>query len=484
MDVETTCRKLKIPLTRLKIIENFDKRHDKRQIMLIEFTLKNFLSFKDSAKISMVAAKSKNHPSHVVPLIEDEHGTSFSLLRSAVIYGANASGKSNVLKGFKTMKSLVVESSKRTNSGDKIPVTPFKLNPSCSDVPTFFEAIFIINNKRFRYGFEATQEEVVSEWLYFAPKGREAKLFTREQSYISVSSKFRGASVLKTKTRNNALFLSVAAQFNIEYAMSVSDWFRDIMIVSDDGNYVTAPTLSLLHDNEKLEHLSQVLRFADIGIDSLRVDEISLKDLDIPESVRSVLSEKVKTMSKKENNDPTFNQLKSSHKNFNDKDELIGEVWFDFDYESTGTQRLLAIIGPIVQAISRGSLVFIDEFGSSMHNIIVHALVKVLHSLPSDNRSQYIYATHDVSLMNSKTFRKDQIWYTSKDSLGRSELYSLEDFRIRSDASFDKEYLRGEYGGIPVVSDYNDIRNLLQCASCGVKMGLFSDVNTDDYEDQ
>ena len=191
--------------------------------MLLELTIGNFKSIKKNVTLSMVASTLKEHKN-----THTFNTSKYSLLKSALIFGANASGKSNLVKGISFMKNFVISSAKDTQINEKIDIDNFKLDIESELQPSFFEVIFLLNNTRYRYGFQVNEDRVDSEWLFFVPTIKEAKLFTREGNNISLGVNFKEGRGLKEKTRNNALFLSVAAQFNGEISRSILNWFRQL----------------------------------------------------------------------------------------------------------------------------------------------------------------------------------------------------------------------------------------------------------------
>ncbi|MDM8526476.1 AAA family ATPase, partial [Desulfococcaceae bacterium HSG8] len=213
--------------------------------MLIEFKVGNFLSFKDVVNFSMIAS-----PDEAVDTTFSAVNK-FQLLKSAVIYGANASGKSNLLKAVAFMRRFVFESSKESQATENINVSSFRLSTECEKEPSFFEVIFICNQRKFRYGFEVDKNEVHSEWLFFVPTRTEAKLFIREKGNIKIGNYFKEGKGLENRTRSNALFLSVAAQFNGEISTRILTWFKSLNVISglDDNSYIGF-TLKRL-ENEK-----------------------------------------------------------------------------------------------------------------------------------------------------------------------------------------------------------------------------------------
>ena len=248
--------------------------------MLIQFTVGNFRSFKEPVTLSMVAAKLNARD------LEVDRNNSFRadeeliLLTSAAIYGANASGKSNVVKALTLMRWLVKNSSKESQANDPIDTMPFRLAAEMEHKPSYFEVVFLLGNIQYRYGFEVTRVKVVTEWLFYSPHGKEAKLFIREGDEITLSRAYQGSPSAKTITRPNALFLSVAAQFNGETAMKVQGWFESIGIISglDDVGYRDFTTNIFSEDPSYREKILELILGSDVGINGVTAEKMNIND--------------------------------------------------------------------------------------------------------------------------------------------------------------------------------------------------------------
>ena len=239
--------------------------------MLIEFSVGNFRSFKETATLSMVAAKIHSRDHQV-----DENNTihvddDLTLLASAGIYGANASGKSNLIQAFQFVRWFVLNSSKATQAGDRINIVPFRLAVETEKQPTFFELVFLIEKTTYRYGFEVDSEQVVSEWLFHAPFGKEARLFIREENEIHLARAFKGGASSKNLTRPNALFLSVAAQFNSETARQVLGWFQSLRLISglDDASYSGFTVSQFTRDEAFRQEIIRLIKKSNVDIDGV-----------------------------------------------------------------------------------------------------------------------------------------------------------------------------------------------------------------------
>jgi hypothetical protein len=370
------------------------------------------------------------------------------LLKSAAIYGANASGKSNFLAGMEIFRQFVQNSSKESQAGEKIPVIPFRLNTATESAPTHFEIVFLQNGARYRYGFEATAEMIQAEWLFSQKDSiRETRLFTREGSTIEASVEFREGKGLEARTRPNALFLSVVSQFNGGIAGEIMRWMERFRGISglDDVNYL-AFTSQLLQDARLGPKIRGLIRRLDVGIEDLQTIELSVSERlkllpkDFPEHLRKeVLAS------------PGAFMIKTLHKRFSEKNQVCENVEFNFkNEESAGTQKLVAMSGPFLRTLEDGSVLFVDELEARLHPLLTKALVGLFNDPENQKTAQLIYATHDEGLLDSARIRRDQVWCVE---IGASRLFSLAEFKVRKEAKFGKEYLLGQFGAVPHLRD-------------------------------
>lgn len=429
--------------------------------MLIEFTVGNFRSIKEPVTLSMVAAKLTSQNPQVdinnTFQVDDE----LKLLTSAAIYGANASGKSNLVRALGFMRDRVRNSSRESLADDLIDTVPFRLDPGTENQPSYFEVVFRYEGIPYRYGFEVTQEKVISEWLFYSPHGKEAELFIREENDIQPGRAFKGAQPLIThkNTRSNALFLSVAAQFNVEIASKVSKWFRSISLISglSDTGY-GGFTIKKYQEDELFR--SEILDFihnSDVGINNILIEKTNVHDPNffpkgMPEKVRDQIRNEFK-----ENEEAI--KLKSIHQSIA-SDGTINEISFNIGDESEGTQKLFFLSGPVIDSLHKGKILIIDEIEARMHTLLTQKLISLFNSPVSNpNHAQLIFATHDTNLLSKDLFRRDQIWFVEKDLLGASHLYSLAELRVKNERIFENDYLQGRYGAIPVLGDLHIAEN-------------------------
>ncbi len=422
--------------------------------MLINFTCRNFLSFKNEKTFSLLAATP-------VKEFQEENvfkADRYKLLKGAVIYGANAGGKSNLLKAMNKMRNLVINSSKNIQKGETLGISPFFLCASTVKSPSKFEITFLIDNIKYRYGFEADDLEIKSEWLYFTSKIKEIPLFLRKGEGIEVFNKFKGGKGLEERTRNNALFLSVCAQFNVEAATKIMSWFYNFNIISglEDKRYQHISEDMLINDADSERMIIDFVKKADLGIQKIDIIRTKITDdilpEDTPNDIKNVLI----------NN--KMSDISTIHNFYDDEGSPIGITKFNFyTQESEGSKKFFRLSGPIINTLIEGKILVIDELDARLHPILSAEIVRMFNSKDTNpNNAQLIIATHDTNLLSAKIFRRDQIWFTEKDNNEASDLYSLVEYKlprgkIRNDASFAKDYIRGRYGAIPFPGDFKSI---------------------------
>lgn len=398
--------------------------------MLINFTVGNYCSFKEKKTLNMEATSIKELKESVILK------NSYRLLPSAAIYGANSSGKSNLLKAFKKFQHTVLNSTK-SNSTDKLNIVPFLLNPETKEKPSFFEIELLIEPSAYRYGFTADNNKVFDEWLYQTVEGqkKEKCLFVRTEEGIGVTDNFREGNGLEEKTRDNALFLSVVDMFNGQIAKDVVHAIFTLFIASGTDHESLSELTNTLYQNDK-----QIRKRIDSFFSTIN---LGFNSFEIPSEQE--IATKVKAY--------TFHHLY-------DKDgQIIGDARFNMkEQESAGTNKLFDLSAYIVASLYLGYTLIIDELDSKLHPILTRHIINLFNN-PETNtaNAQLIFATHDTNLLNIQTFRRDQIWFTEKDKTEATDLYSLIEFKepdgtkIRNDRSFEKDYMNGRYGAIPYI---------------------------------
>lgn len=416
--------------------------------MLIEMSVANFRSFRGEQTFSLVKGKGDELLS--TNTFEATAVNNIELLRSAAIYGPNASGKSNLLLALGTMKQVVLESAVNLQRGDKLPVMPFRLSAETRQQPSEFEVTFVVGSVRYQYGFAASTERIHEEWLLAYPKGRAQRWFGRawnveEQRYDwELGSNLTGEKQLWQKsTRANALFLSTAVQLNSEQLQPIFDWFNNTLRLANVGGWGPGFSASLCEDSSKSQ-VMDFLRAADLHIDDIVVEskpfDVETLPEGMPEPLRDVIAGNMK--------DKTILDIKTVHKDSDGK-----AVTFDFEDESDGTQKLFSFAGPWIDSLTNGYVLFIDELHDNLHPRLVQFLVQLFHNPETNpNNAQLVFTTHETSILNQEVFRRDQIWFCEKDASHATALYPLTDFSPRKGReNLELAYLSGRYGALPFI---------------------------------
>lgn len=431
--------------------------------MLIQFSIKNFKTFKDKSVLSLIASNYDKETRELENIVSDKL-FGIRILKSAVIYGANASGKSKLLDAFAFMRYLVINSSKESQKGETIDVEPFRLSTETENEPSEFEIIFIHNNILYRYGFEATTERIVSEWLFHKPKTKEVELFYREGSVITPHERSftKGSRVAKEGlVRDNALFISVAAQFNETKAINVIDWFKRFKAISGlrESGY-QGFTMGKTEDPEHKRKILELLKAADFGIQDIELQKLDVNSL--PNGMPKELKDKIIKEVREEKTEYISDVL-TVHKKYNAELKAVEKISLSLEHdESSGTKKFFALTGPILDVLENGYTLVVDELDSKLHPNLVCKIVSLFNSKEFNTKNaQLIFNTHDSNLLSSGLFRRDQIWFTNKNKYGEANLYSLADFKsdeVRKTDSFEDNYIRGKYGAVPYLGFFDNLK--------------------------
>lgn len=419
--------------------------------MLIEFSVSNFRSIRERQTLSLAA--SAGDELRTTNVIKTGAPATPDLLRSAVVYGPNAAGKSNLILALQFIQNLVLNSAQGGQQGDEIKVSPFLMDGGEAVAePSEFELIFVEGDVRYQYGVVLTRQRIESEWLIAYPKGSPQTWFERDASGEAgwkFGANFKGQRKLwQDATRDNALFLSTAVQLKSEQLLPVFDWFRLRLRVIAPYTRL-APVFSIQEcerDQQIQSNVVDFLKSADLGIDGIKIsrhkvkpDEIQLPK-DMPEQVRQQV---MRTLALERT------ELHLLHKTPDGKDVLLG-----LNEESGGTQQLFGLAGPLLDVLRRGRVLVIDELDTSLHPLLMRNLVRMFHD-PEINRenAQLIFSTHDTTILDREIFRRDQVWFVEKDRTQQTRLYPLTDFSPRKDENFGRGYLQGRYGAVPFVGE-------------------------------
>lgn len=424
--------------------------------MIVEFTVGNFLSFKENRTLSLEATNITEHKESVF-----KKGN-YSLLKSSVLYGANSSGKSNLIKAMSTMRMIVLTSIEKT-SASKFEIIPFLLNTETEKKPSFFEVVFLIGEIRYRYGFEIDSKLIHGEWLFKLESRKELPLFIREKDGIGVSNNFKEGKGLESKTRDNALFLSVTDQFNGEIAGEIIKWFNNWVTISglSHDNY-RGITFSLLDKKKSKDKLLDFFKNLDLGFEQIKFRKEKFQESLLPNDIPSeILNDIINDLQGK-----TIARIDTVHKKYDGDGNQVGLIDFTLrEQESSGTNKLIDISGPIFDILLKGGVLVIDELDAKFHPLMTAAITNLFNS-PEYNteNAQLIFATHDTNLLSYGKFRRDQIYFLEKDRFEASDLYSLIEYKedgsktkIRKDRSFEKDYINGRYGAIPFIGNFEEL---------------------------
>ena len=441
--------------------------------MLIEFSVGNYLSIKEAITFSMLASnavKELENSSEGVNNVFWDKSNKNKYLKSAVVYGANGSGKSNLLSAIGFYRKFILSSSNDRQADDEIMTIPFLLSTETENKPSSFEMVFVIDAIRFRYGFEATKKIITAEWLFVFDtenSNKESTYFTRENQNIKVSNKnFKEGKGLENNTRPNALFLSTVAQLNGEVSNKIQNWLKaNINVISGLEDATTAYTIGRFQDQEEFrKKIINFFKLTNLGIEDIKIEEPVLDNLSkiLPqkredEKIASLIQELQKELKDrmKKGGDAREISINAFHKKFDEANKLIDTIALDFELESKGTQKLFGLLGPWFDTLEKGKILIVDELDSRLHTKLTTELLKIFQSGINTKNAQLIFASHDTNLLRNDLFRRDQIWFTEKDNSGSTDLYSLVEYKInqatsvRNDASFEKDYLIGKYGAIP-----------------------------------
>lgn len=442
--------------------------------MLVEFTVGNFRSFDEPVTLSMVAANivsaDKTLDENNVFQVDD----GLTLLTSAAIYGANASGKTNISRALAFMISFTRNSLRYLQDEDPIPVEPFRLTNGNEKQPSLFEMVFLLDGKQYRYGFQLNRQRVMAEWLFVTRTTKETKLFMRDKDAIQCNEKsFKEGRNLNGRTRPNASFLAVVAQFNGPTAKRIMHWLRDFNVISGlrDNEYLNY-TLNCIEQGTNKAEIEALIRKLDLSIEGFEVERApnnaaavrgdTSSETDWGEGAEGALQQKTPSRPK-----ALPAAVRTAHPKFDAQGRRVGEELLDLNsHESEGTRKLFAFAGPLVIALQQGQRLFIDEMDARLHPLITSALIKLFHDKQSNPKgAQLIFVTHDTNLLSNRLFRRDQIWFAEKDGRGATHLYSLVEYKldggagVRNDASFENDYIRGRYGAIPFLGDLKQVIN-------------------------
>lgn len=417
--------------------------------MLLMFKVKNYTSFKNESILDMRATAYVQHPSHLIHINDKVR-----LLKTTALYGANASGKSNLISAMFFFEQYIfsqfinkkeMDDFETPNNKVRMKLEPFLLSDKNNEASEF-DIIFIFNEKQIQYGYECTSKEVLNEWLFIDDK----KVFERTGTELSFGSKYQKILGAYKKLPAERLYIAVLEYFLedkakeevlgdfISFFTDEYNVYTEILFESTVKGLAGIVGLSKKIVNSKAyrEKVEHYLRLIDIGIKRLDVQTETVVD----EHTGKKKKEKI---------------IRTVHDIYDESGNAVGEKLFELQQESTGTLRFLAYIQNIIDMISKGGVFIVDEMSARLHPLLTKLIVDIFSS-KQNKKAQLIFTTHDISLLNSNQFRRDEVVFIDKNEYGESTLYALSDLKVREDATFSKDYLQGKYGAIPIF-DYDEI---------------------------
>jgi AAA15 family ATPase/GTPase len=410
--------------------------------MFLEFSVENFRSIADRQTLSFVAGKHRSEAAGE-PAVDEPGFSGGKVLTSVVVYGANAAGKSNVIRALNAMMERVA----RSAEGGASQIDRFRLDAAWSTKPSRFELSFMKDEVRYQYGFALDGERVHEEWLLAYPKRAPQMWFERRPGKGKMDIRFgphlRGEKVrIAEMTRPDALFLSVAAKLNHPQLSEIQKWLDSRIIANRSQGFGPLGTARALESEPRMKALVHgMLRSADLGIAGATVR----RHEKIPDA-RSGAKFVVAASQKEE-----FFEILTEHRGADGN-----PVYFDMlDDESEGTMRFFELVRPLADTLSRGGLLAIDELDQSLHPLLVRRLLTLFHDpVVNPHRAQLFFNTHDTTLLDPKLFRRDQVWFVEKDQGGKTRLYSLLQYSPRKEEALQRGYLQGRYGAVPFIGDF------------------------------
>lgn len=405
-------------------------------VTLLQFTVGNYRSFHQARTFSMVPSSIQDNPKECV--VAEGH---YRYLTAAAVYGANSSGKSNLVMALATMKRMVLNSVK-LNDHDFLFYDPFLLAEDSGNQPTHFEIVYLdADETRVRYGFDYTLRQIEREWLFISKKNKkELPYFVRDEEGIGVDEMLFAEGIgLEERTNDNRLFLSLVAQLGGTISKNVLDFFNsgyNVISGLNSQGYEGLTERQFLNKEAESVDALQFFKDLQLGFIDIETDEHEI------EKGRKAID------------------VFTVHNIYNKDGEIIGKQRFRFDYcESQGTQKLFELAGPLFEALRHGRLLVMDELDAKMHPLISQHIIKLFSSEKTNqHHAQLLFTTHDTNLLSSHLLRRDQIWFTEKDKAESTDLYSLmhivlpDGTKPRGDGNLERNYIKGRYGAVPYLS--------------------------------
>lgn len=452
--------------------------------MLIRFTVENFMSFKDEVEFSMVAGLPRKHPGHILP---GENPRDLRLLKTAVIYGANAAGKSNLIKAMSFAKELIV---KGTRGRQNIAVIPFRFDSETKAKPSKFQFEILSQERIYSFGFEVDKTRVHSEWLYEIRSSSEQMIFERETNSEG-TAKISPGDVSYTEeqdesflrfvaagTRQNQLFLTECIDRNVSYFKDISSWFEDKLVLIFPDTKPSWIEIAFMNDDDYQRDIVELVKHFDLGIDNIRLEDVDFgSENRLPQEIKDQITENILNMSQQPDRRviiqiPSENILIYLN---NDGDIVSKKIMtihkiegtdlqerLELTEESDGTQRIFEIVPALFELISdtHERVYIIDELDRRLHALLSYKVLEIFLTKSSNQMSQLVVTTHETNILDLGLLRRDEIWFVEKNAKGASSIYSMEEFYTRYDSDIRRGYLRGRFGAIPLLPS----RSILELA--------------------
>jgi uncharacterized protein len=433
--------------------------------MLLRFAAENVRSFRDEVELSLMATR-LSEPGAVRQVRLNEKGSPVGVLPAACVFGANASGKSNVLRALADMRTSVLTSFRAGDPDSGVPRKPFRLDAESSDRPSRLEVDLMIDDVRYEYGFVFDDSQFLEEWAYSYPRGKQVVLFEREGMAVAHGVQGRPLGQLIARLlRPNALYLSTAAAGGHELLMPLYRWFGDNLVLAEAANRQLrhGHTVSMIQNEATRQRVLDLVRVADLGVVDIAVEQLDPDHLDRLRRATRILSGKEGDLDS--GDDASFDALRSVRLSHQGE---AAPVEFDSDEESFGTLVWIGLLGPMIDALERGTVLLADELDSSLHPRLVEEVVRLFQD-PKTNRngSQLIANAFDTSLLGDsvghRPLGRDQVWFAEKSNTGVTTLRSLADYAPRKQEDIAGRYLRGRFGGVPVI-DHHEFADVIELA--------------------
>lgn len=446
--------------------------------MLLRFSVENFMSFKERAEFSLLPGRVRTPPGHVIKGMKPHD---INVLKATIIYGANASGKSNLIKAMKVAQTIINEGVK---AGKQLPYYPYRLNQASAKQPSRFEFELKFGVNNYAYGFIADANTIIEEWLYQIDRKRDKLIFERKQTDVFdlLSLDFKNKedeqylNFTAEGTPENRLFLNECRERNVLKKLDYLSAFREVIewfdhrlnIIFPNSKY-TGLEMFTQAGQKSSETFSKILNSFDTGITRISPQKIDfyheLTDVpkELKENIESELEENTQMILAtplntryqiRKTTDGLIEAYKLMTVHGNEEGE---EVLFDINQESDGTQRLLDIAPGLLDVFSTEKTYIIDELDRSLHPDITTSIFKAFLDNTSDIHSQLIVTTHETNLLDLELVRRDEIWFVQKNQKGESSLYSLEEYQPRFDKDVRRGYLAGRFGGIPILPNFDNL---------------------------